>query len=66
VNQGLFLVNGAGTVKVSEFLSNAPSELMFVLDDTLPVGDYTPEVRAIAKGSTELRTGRMSTKLVVS
>ncbi len=62
--QGVFLVNGAQTLQVGTLVTNRPSELVFVLPDTMPAGDYTLEVRGEINNN--LRVGRLADTLQVA
>ena len=62
--QGIYLVNGTQTTKVETFVTNRPSELVFVLPATLAAGDYTLEVRGEINSVT--RTGALEAALKVA
>ncbi len=44
-DQGIFLVNGVATHKVTVIVKSSPKELIFTLPADLPKGDYTLEIR---------------------
>ena len=65
--QGIFFINTQdGTEHEVEraLLRNMPKELIFTLPD-LPAGDYRLEVRSKLKGTSNIRTGMLSTPLTV-
>lgn len=65
--QGVFFVAEDGTeTRVDVVGRNKPSELVFMVPDSLADGDYTLEVRAYIYGGNDLRTGALDTPLTVS
>ncbi len=62
--QGIYLVNGTTTTKVATFIISRPSEVVFVLPNTLAKGDYTLEVRGDINNVT--RTGTLEAQLKVA
>ena len=65
--QGIFFIAEDGTeTRVSVVGRNKPGELMFLVPDGLASGEYRLEVRAILKGSKEVRRGRLDEVLTVA
>lgn len=64
--QGVFFVADDGTASRAEKIArNTPSELIVVVPDDLPSGNYTLEVRAILRGVSDVRTGELPHTLTV-
>jgi hypothetical protein len=64
-DQGVFFLAADGSATPVEFVGkNGPGELFFTVP-TLTAGEYALEVRAIPRGSTELRSGRLKETLTV-
>jgi hypothetical protein len=65
--QGVFFVAADGAASRVEIVAkNSPSELIFVTPVGLTAGNYTLEVRAMLRGTKEMRTGRLAYTLTVS
>jgi hypothetical protein len=65
--QGIFFINTQDATEhrvERDLLRNMPKELIFTLPD-LPEGEYRLEVRSILSGTSTLRSGILSTPLVV-
>jgi hypothetical protein len=64
--QGVFFVADDGTASRAEKIArNTPSELIVVVPDDLPSGNYTLEVRSILPDVNEVRTGELPHTLSV-
>jgi len=61
--QGVYLINGTKTVKVTTLVTNRNNELVMVLPATLTKGSYTLEVRAAINGAE--RSGTLPASLTV-
>ncbi len=65
--QGIFFIAEDGTeTRVTVVGRNKPGELMFLVPEGLAAGEYTLEVRAILKGGTKIRSGRLDEVLTVT
>ncbi len=65
--QGIFLVASDGTeTRMDTIIRNKPSNLIFMIPESLAAGTYALEVRAILTGITSLRTGSLEAELTVS
>jgi hypothetical protein len=63
-DEGIFFIDAGGTEhKVALVQKNKPSQLVFLVPDTIPAGNLTLEVRARMRDSTELRTGHLDATL---
>lgn len=64
--QGIFFVASDGTsVRVTTLVRHKPAELIFMIPSGLKPGNYHLEVRAVARNSKEVRTGRLLQELIV-
>lgn len=62
--QGVFFVSNDGTeIRVNRFIRNMTKELIFTIPDNLTADSYTLEIRAIMHGASEIRAGRLDTKI---
>jgi hypothetical protein len=59
--QGIYLVHSKQTFKVASFVTSRPSELVFMLQDKMPAGDYTLEVWGEINNN--MRVGRLADTL---
>jgi hypothetical protein len=57
--QGIYLINGTKTTKVTEVVKQQPGEVIFMLPEKLPAGDYELELRKKSNGSKQLRSIRI-------
>ena len=65
--QGVFFItNDASEIRVTDFVKNKPSELMFFIPDSLATGSYKLELRTILHNSKVLKKARLSNDLSVS
>ena len=65
--QGIFFIAEDGTeTRVSVVGRNKPGELMFLVPDGLASGEYRLEVRAVSRGSHDIRTGALEATLTVA
>ncbi len=65
--QGIFFIASDDTeTRVAIVGKNKPGELLFLVPDGLASGEYLLEVRAILKGGTEVRHGRLDAVLTVA
>ncbi|WP_321281010.1 DNA-binding domain-containing protein [Marinifilum fragile] len=64
-NQGVFFIAVDGTeTRVTEFVKNKPSELMFFVPDGLTIGNFQLEVRNTPHKLKTIKKGRLSVELV--
>jgi hypothetical protein len=63
--QGIFIVNDAGETRVSIYIHNKPSQVIFQVPGNLPEGDVRIVVRNKNAGSLVLRHGTFDTALTV-
>ncbi len=65
--QGIFFIAEDGTeTRVTVVGRNKPGDLMFLVPASLAAGEYTLEVRAIFRKTTDLRVGRLDEVLTVA
>lgn len=65
-SQGIFFVASDNTAtRVSKIISMKLSEIIFFIPEGMAAGEYTLEVRAILKGSKEIKKGTLEDKLAV-
>lgn len=62
--QGVYLVHSKQTFKVASFVTSRPAELVFVLPDKMPAGDYTLEIWGEVNNN--MRVGRLEDTLKVA
>jgi hypothetical protein len=60
------VAEGGAEAKVDVVGRNKPADLMFIVPQGLAPGDYTLEVRAVAHGSDEVRSGALDAVLTVA
>lgn len=66
-NQGVFFFASDGAeTRVGDYIRTKPSDLIFMIPDTLISGDYQLEVRAGVKNSSKIRSSKLNTTLVVA
>jgi hypothetical protein len=66
-DQGIFFVAADDTeTRVEVVGRNKPAELMFLVPDSLPAGEYTLEVRATMRNNDDVRTGALDVPLTVA
>lgn len=64
-NQGVFFVTSDGTeTKADTIMRNKPANLIFMVPDSLTSGEYEIEVRAVPRGNTDIKIGRLDAALV--
>ena len=65
--QGIFFIaSDDSETRVAIVGKNKPGELIFLVPDGLASGEYLLEVRAIPRGSHDLRTGALKATLTVA
>ncbi|RJE74718.1 DNA-binding domain-containing protein [Reichenbachiella sp. MSK19-1] len=64
--QGIFIIGADGTeTRVTTYIRNMPSNLIFMIPDTLTAGIYQIDIRTIFQKSKTIRSGTLSTDLTV-
>ena len=64
-DQGLFFIASDGTATRSDtYIRNKPANLIAMVPDNLPSGEYSVEVRALMHNTDNVRAGRLNTTVV--
>jgi hypothetical protein len=63
--QGLFLISEGTETRIETLVRNKPSNLIFMIPDTLQSGEYELEVRSLIRNSNDPRTGYLHSILTV-
>lgn len=64
--QGVFFIAANGTeTRVSTYIRNMPSNLIFVIPPSLVAGSYHLEVRAVFQNNKSIRSGFLSAELTI-